>query len=94
MKMVKRCYKEYGLVFTLNIFHKRLTFVVGPKAHEPFFKLGDDVLAQEEVYAVMKTVIGANVAYNATQMKRQIQFQSMVNGLRVLRLKNYVLKME
>mmetsp|Transcript_65429 Transcript_65429/g.76881 ORF Transcript_65429/g.76881 Transcript_65429/m.76881 type:complete len:480 (+) Transcript_65429:215-1654(+) len=94
MKMVKRCYEEYGPVFTLNIFHKRLTFLVGPEAHEPFFKLGDNVLAQEEVYGFMKTVFGAGVVYDATRKKRQVQFQSMANGLRVSRLKNYVPKIE
>mmetsp|Transcript_35999 Transcript_35999/g.52760 ORF Transcript_35999/g.52760 Transcript_35999/m.52760 type:complete len:492 (+) Transcript_35999:103-1578(+) len=94
MKMVKRCYDDYGPVFTVPILNQRLTFLVGPQAQEPFFKLSDETLSQQEVYGFMKPVFGPGVVYDATRKKRQVQFQSMANGLRVSRLKGYVSKIE
>jgi sterol 14alpha-demethylase len=42
----------------------------------------------------MKPVFGPEVVYDAPKKKRQVQFQSMANGLRVARLKGYVTKIE
>mmetsp|Transcript_9823 Transcript_9823/g.21884 ORF Transcript_9823/g.21884 Transcript_9823/m.21884 type:complete len:168 (+) Transcript_9823:547-1050(+) len=76
------------------MFHKRITFLVGPEAQAPFFTSGDDELSQQEVYGFMKPVFGKGVVYDATRKDRQIQFQSMANGLRASRLKSYVTKIE
>jgi len=78
----------------LQIFHKRLTFLVGPEAQEIFFKASDDVLSQQEVYDFMRPVFGAGVVYDASKKNRQVQFQTMANGLRTSRLKAYVHKIE
>lgn len=94
MKMVHRCYETYGPVFTVPIFHKRLTFLVGPEAQEPFFTFGDDVLSQQEVYGFMKPVFGPGVVYDASRTRRQVQFQKMAHGLRASRLKGYIGKIE
>lgn len=94
VKMVQRCYEEYGAVFTVPFFHKRLTFLIGPEAQEPFFKASDEVLSQNEVYGFMKPVFGAGVVYDASKKNRQVQFQSMANGLRTARLKGYTAKIE
>merc|ERR1719409_501924 len=85
VKMVKRCYDEYGPVFTVPIVNQRMTFLVGPEAQEPFCKAPDEVLSQQEVYEFMKPVFGAGVVYDATKKRRQMQFQSMANGLRTSR---------
>ena len=42
---------------------KRMTFLVGPEAHEVFFKASDDELSQEEVYKFMIPVFGKGVVY-------------------------------
>lgn len=52
------------------------------------------MLTQQEVYDFMKPVFGPEVVYDAPKKKRQVQFQSMANGLRVARLKGYVRKIE
>ena len=77
-----------------QFFHKRLTFLIGPEAQEPFFRASDDVLSQNEVYGFMKPVFGAGVVYDASKKNRQVQFQSMANGLRTARLKGYTSKIE
>jgi len=74
--------------------NKRMTFLIGPEAQEPFFKCPDEVLSQQEVYGFMKPVFGPNVVYDASRKNRQVQFQSMANGLRVARLRGYVAKIE
>lgn len=94
MKMVKRCYDKFGAVYTVPILNQRLTFLIGPDAQEPFFKLGDEFLSPQEVYGFMKPVFGPGVVYDATKRNRQTQFQSMANGLRASRLKGYIPKIE
>ena len=76
------------------MFHKNLTFVLGPEASSPFFKLNDDFMSQNEVYAFMTPVFGKNVVYDAEPKRRTQQYQSMANGLRGNRLKAYVSKIE
>jgi sterol 14-demethylase len=78
----------------MQFFHKRLTFLIGPDAQEPFFKANDDVLSQNEVYGFMKPVFGPGVVYDASKRNRQVQFQSMAHGLRTQRLKGYTAKIE
>jgi sterol 14-demethylase len=68
--------------------------LIGPEAQEAFFKASDDVLSQNEVYDFMKPVFGPDVVYDATKKNRQVQFQTMANGLRTNRLKSYVTKIE
>lgn len=94
MNMVRRCYEEYGPVYTVPILNNRMTFLIGPEAQEPFFKLNDDVLSPQECYSFMKPVFGPGVVYDATKKNRQVQFQSMANGLRSSRLRCYVQKIE
>mmetsp|Transcript_29744 Transcript_29744/g.34523 ORF Transcript_29744/g.34523 Transcript_29744/m.34523 type:complete len:493 (+) Transcript_29744:46-1524(+) len=94
VKMTKRCYDEYGPVFTVPVANKRLTFLIGPDAQEAFCKAKDDTLSQNEVYDFMKPVFGPGVVYDATPKRRQVQFTSMANGLRTSRLKGYVQKIE
>jgi len=92
--MITRCYHDYGPIFTIPLFFKRLTYLVGPTTQEAFFKASDDVMSQQEVYGFMTAVFGPNVVYDASKKNRQVQFQSMANGLRGTRMKSYVHKIE
>ena len=68
--------------------------MIGPEAQEIFFKASDDVLSQNEVYDFMQPVFGPGIVYDASKKNRQVQFQTMANGLRTSRLKAYVKKIE
>jgi sterol 14-demethylase len=81
-------------LFLGQIFHQRLTFLIGPEAQELFFKSGDDVLSQDECYHFMQAIFGPGVVYDAPRKKRQMQFQTMANGLRTSRMKTYVGKIQ
>ena len=71
-----------------------MTFLIGPEAQELFFKSGDATLSQDECYHFMQAVFGPGVVYDAPKKKRQMQFQTMANGLRTSRMKTYVAKIQ
>lgn len=94
LPFIEKLYKRDGPAFTVNMLHKKLTFLIGPEASTPFFKSKDDVLSQNEVYGFMKPVFGPGVVYDAEPAKRNEQMKAMANGLRVSRLQAYVPKIE
>jgi sterol 14-demethylase len=61
LEALRRGYQRCGDCFTINMMGKRMTFLVGPEAHEVFFKASDDELSQEEVYKFMIPVFGKGV---------------------------------
>lgn len=77
-----------------KIFNQRMTFLIGPEAQSLFFQASDDVLSQDECYDFMTAVFGPNVVFDAPKKKRQVQFQTMANGLRTNRMKTYVEKIQ
>jgi sterol 14-demethylase len=91
---IGKCYKKFGSVYTVPMLHKNLTFLLGPEASTPFFKLNDDFMNQSEVYGFMTPVFGKGVVYDAEPKKRIQQMQSMAQGLKSKSLKSYVPKIE
>lgn len=71
-----------------------MTFLIGPEAQSLFYKASDDVLSQDECYDFMRAVFGPDVVYDAPKKKRQMQFQTMANGLRTSRMRTYVAKIQ
>ncbi|RHY52644.1 hypothetical protein DYB28_003147 [Aphanomyces astaci] len=92
IEMVLAGYKLKGPCFTAKMFGQDLTFLIGPLAHEAFYKPNDDYLSQAEVYQLMTPVFGPGLVYDATPKRRAQQMQFMANGLRVSRMKKYVEK--
>lgn len=68
--------------------------MVGPEAQSLFYKSSDDLLSQDECYHFMTAVFGPGVVYDASRKKRQMQFQTMANGLRTSRMKTYIAKIQ
>ena len=58
-------YKACGPVFTLEFLGHRMTFLVGPEAHAPFFRANDEELSQNEPYKFMKPIFGVGVVFDA-----------------------------
>ena len=83
---------QYGSCFTLPIFHRKLTFVLGPGTHDIFFKARDSEVNQQQVYNFMKPVFGAGVVYDAPVKMFQQQLRFMSRGLKSDALKTYVPK--
>eukprot|EP00903_Cladosiphon_okamuranus_P016009 g14783.t1 len=67
------------------------TFLVGPEAQAPFYKLNDETMSQNEVYErSTKPLLGPDVLWAADPSRRNQQFWHMAYGLRTARLKSYV----
>ena len=94
VNFIDACLQKSGPIYTVQMLHKNLTFLLGPEVSTPFFKLNDDFMSQNEVYAFMTPVFGKNVVYDAEPKRRIQQYQSMANGLRGNRLRAYVPKIE
>jgi sterol 14-demethylase len=94
VKFIETGYKNYGNIYTVQMLHKNLTFLLGPEASQPFFALPDDKMSQSEVYGFMTPVFGKNIVYDAEPKRRAQQMQCVGQGLRSLRLKAYVPKIE
>mmetsp|Transcript_29131 Transcript_29131/g.56719 ORF Transcript_29131/g.56719 Transcript_29131/m.56719 type:complete len:596 (-) Transcript_29131:148-1935(-) len=90
LQAVRAGFKEKGDIFTISMLGKRLTFLIGPKAHEVFFNATDAELGQEEVYKFMTAVFGKGIVYDAPSHIRAQQFKFLGKGLRTERLKSYV----
>ncbi len=62
---IARAYHAHGDCFTLRMFHKKITFLVGPEAHLTFFKaVGKDYdveLDQASCYGFMTPIFGKGV---------------------------------
>jgi len=94
VQFMKDCFKKYGSVFTVQMLHKNMTFLIGPEAGAPFFRLNDDFMGQSEVYGFMTPVFGKGVVYDAEPRKRIQQMQSMASALKGKSLRSYIPKIE
>ena len=95
VSFVQQCLDKFGPVYTVSMLHKKLTFLLGPEASAPFFKLRDEYMSQPEVYGFMTPVFGKGVVYDAEPKKRDQQTQSMSRALlKSSNLEAYVPKIE
>jgi len=76
----------------MPIFNRKLTFLIGPGAHDIFFKARDSEVNQQTVYNFMKPVFGEGVVYDASPKMFQQQLRFMSRGLKTGALKTYVPK--
>lgn len=83
-------YKKYGDIFTMKVFGQRLTFLVGPDAHVPFFSQGDAELSQDEPYQFSVPIFGPNVVYGADLAHRNQQLKFIAASLSTKALQSYV----
>ena len=91
---IENCRQKFGSIYTVNMLHKKLTFLLGPEVSAPFFKLDDSCMSQPEVYGFMTPVFGKGVVYDAEPKKRTQQYQHMAQGLKSKSLRAYISKIE
>ena len=90
LQFAERCYRQYGDVFTIPVSGQRLTFLVGPDAHKPFFRAPDEEIDQNEPYKFSVPIFGPGVVFDAPLWKRTQQLRIMSHSLRAEKLKSYV----
>ncbi|KAL5547303.1 hypothetical protein UlMin_006990 [Ulmus minor] len=88
--MLREEYPKLGSVFTVNIFHKKITFLIGPEVSAHFFKAPESDLSQQEVYQFNVPTFGPGVVFDVDYSIRQEQFRFFTESLRVNKLKGYV----
>ena len=90
MRLMKKAMPEYGEVFTVPVFHKRITFLIGPKVSEFFFKAKDTEMSQKEVYEFNVPTFGKGVVFDVDHTTRAEQFRFFADSLKSNRLRQYV----
>nr|AYM55680.1 cytochrome p450 [Croton stellatopilosus] len=88
--MLREEYPKLGSVFTVNLAHKKITFLIGPEVSAHFFKAPESELSQQEVYRFNVPVFGPGVVFDVDYSVRQEQFRFFTESLRVNKLKGYV----
>ena len=72
------------------VFHKRITFLIGPKVSEHFFKAKDTEMSQKEVYEFNVPTFGKGVVFDVDHTTRAEQFRFFADSLKSNRLRQYV----
>ncbi|CAH9080248.1 unnamed protein product, partial [Cuscuta europaea] len=88
--MLREEYPKLGSVFTLNLLHMKITFLIGPEVSAHFFKAPETDLSQQEVYQFNVPTFGPGVVFDVDYSVRQEQFRFFTESLRVTKLKGYV----
>lgn len=78
---VRAGYDKHGEVFTMQVAHKRMTFMVGRAAQTVYFGCKDSQLSQREVYAFTVPVFGANIVYDAPYPRMYEQLKFLRHGM-------------
>lgn len=89
---VRQSYNKLGSVFTLRMFGQRITFLIGPEAHTPFFRASDEEADQAEVYKFMTPVFGKGIVYDAPLKLRMQQLKFVSASLKATQLRTYIPK--
>ena len=76
--------------FAVPVFHKRITFLIGPKVSEHFFKAKDTEMSQKEVYEFNVPTFGKGVVFDVDHQTRAEQFRFFADSLKSNRLRQYV----
>lgn len=88
--MLREEYPKLGSVFTVNLLHKKITFLIGPEVSSHFFKASESDLSQQEVYQFNVPTFGPGVVFDVDYSVRQEQFRFFTEALRASKLKGYV----
>ena len=72
------------------MFHKRITFLIGPHVSEQFFKARDADMSQKEVYEFNVPTFGKGVVFDVDHLTRAEQFRFFADSLKSDRLRSYV----
>jgi len=90
LPLMDAAYAKHGSVFSVNIFHKRMTFLIGPEVSSHFFKANDLEMSQKEVYEFNVPTFGKGVVFDVDHKVRIEQFRFFAEALKKNRMRTYV----
>ena len=76
MRLMANAFPTHGEVFSVPVCHKRITFLLGPKVSQFFFKAKDVEMSQKEVYEFNVPTFGKGVVFDVDHQTRAEQFDS------------------
>ncbi len=90
VELFQRGYDRHGSIYQLKLPRSpRTVAMIGPKAHEKFFRLRDDQVSMREVYALMTPIFGKGIAYDAPPEIMREQLGFFHAALREKRMRTY-----
>ena len=89
IEFLKRVHAECGEIGEFDMGGLRTVLLVGPEAHEAFFRAPDEQLSAAEAYQMMVPVFGEGVQYGAPPEIERQQLKMQYQGLKHDRMVNY-----
>jgi len=80
---IRNAYEKYGDIFTLKVFWFNMTYLIGPDAHDVFFRANDEELSPREAYQFVVPVFGPGIVYDAPIPVMIEQIAMVKSGLRL-----------
>lgn len=91
MAMLREEYPKLGSVFAVNLFNKKITFLIGPEVSKHFFKAPESSeLDQQEIYKFNVPSFGPGVVYDVEYSIRKKQIGFFSDALKAKKLNSYV----
>lgn len=94
LEFLHRAYAECGEVSEFDLGGLRTVLLVGPQAHEAFFRAPDEQLSAAQAYQMMVPVFGEGIQYGAPPAIERQQLKMQVQGLKHERMVNYAAVVE
>ena len=89
LDFLKRVYEECGEVGEFDMGGLPTVLMIGPDAHEAFFRAPDEQLNAAEAYQMMVPVFGEGVQYGAEPHIERQQLKIQYQGLKHDKMSNY-----
>ncbi len=89
LEFMHRAFAECGEICEFDLGGLRTVLLVGPEAHEAFFRTSDDQLSAAQAYQMMVPVFGEGIQYGAPPDIERQQLKMQVQGLKHDRMVNY-----
>ena len=89
MALIRDHYTRLGSVFTVRLFHLKLTFLVGPDVSSHFYQGLDSEISQDEVSQFTIPTFGPGVAFDVDYATRREQFRFFGDAMKPVKLRTY-----
>lgn len=89
IELLFRAQRELGEVAAIDVAHRRMVAVFGPRAHEAVFRAPDTVLSPSEAYKIMTPIFGKDVVYDAAPARMAEQLKMLLPALQDRRMRTY-----
>ncbi|CAN6219269.1 unnamed protein product [Urochloa humidicola] len=89
LELIRDRYTRLGSVFTVRVFHLKLTFLVGPEVSGHFYHGLDSEISQDEVSQFTIPTFGPGVAFDVDYATRREQFRFFGDAMKPAKLRTY-----